>query len=291
MPPLLPLASGQYVPKQSKSPVPLILFVVMSLYFALVCAPYLDSGANPSRNMKYLHILVADFDGEEVGASLTAFLKDLPAIVAPEKIPSFTFEVVSPTSGITSPSDLSERVLNGEGWAGELCVACFTLVISFTHCSMFHIFLCVLFASALYATHGASRRLRAATAHGCSNGVSTSSYDPSEAVQFVYDEGRNSQIADGPVLGFLNSALPHYTAAFAAQYLSSYSVSELTACSSSASGSGSGASLLVNPISFSAINLTPIAISPLGNNALTVGNILVAVLGSLFMVNAVYNGE
>ena len=112
--PLLhPMANGQYVHKEPKPPVPIILFIVLSLVLATVCAPFLDSAANPEENMKHLHILVADFDGGMVGSSFTSFIQELPSLL---NDPLPTFVVLDPEE--SSPDDLTDRVLRGKGWAG-----------------------------------------------------------------------------------------------------------------------------------------------------------------------------
>ncbi len=64
-------ATGRFVEKHHKKPVPLILFFFLSLYYCLVIGPFLAAVSDPLKNMHNLHILIADFDGGVVG---TAFI-------------------------------------------------------------------------------------------------------------------------------------------------------------------------------------------------------------------------
>ena len=136
-------------------------------------------------------------------------------------------------------------------------------------------------------TQNASQRLIDATWNGCAGRtIAASSYNSADAIQFVYDEGRNPQVANGPVAGLLNGALPIYANHFAAEYIKFFPASNFSSCLAA-----NKSALLVSPVYFTGTSLTPTEICPEGNNALTVGNILVAVFGSLVFVNAVYAGK
>ena len=53
----------------------------------------------------------------------------------------------------------------------------------------------------MYVTEGASNRLLAASATGCTDAAVSKSYVAENAIKFVWDEGRNSGVAAGFIKG------------------------------------------------------------------------------------------
>eukprot|EP01034_Spumella_vulgaris_P029132 gene29132-36125_t len=184
-------ATGRYVEGHFKRPVPLILFVFLSLYYSLAVGPYLAAVSDPAQNVENLHILVANFDNGQVGSAFIEWINDLQR--SNKGIPTFDF--VDPST--TSPDQLQRNVLNGQGWA------------------------------TLYVTAGSSDVLNSSLASGC---ASTDSYNAKNAIVLKWDEGRNSAVASGYIDGFLHTTLPQFTAEFSTNLISSLNSDNLNTC-------------------------------------------------------------
>lgn len=59
--------------------------------------------------------------------------------------------------------------------------------------------------AAVYVTAGATNRLLAATATGCTNIYVSGNYSAADAILFVWDEGRNAQVTTPLVKGDNNN--------------------------------------------------------------------------------------
>lgn len=236
-----------FVDKTKKPFVPLILFVFLSAIFCLATLPLFASVSNPLRNVKSLHIKYVNYDRSGViGAGFDTFLSKVSA--SSNEIPTFQYE----------PSDKSyetyeQRVLDGEAWA------------------------------VIGINPDASAKLAAATANGCADAAL---YNPTSAISFSWDEGRNSIVAAPYIAGFSRGIINRFSAQFAASYLSTLSSTTIQQCLANGK-----ASLLTDPIAFYENNLSPAATSFVVTNiGITIGNILMAVFGSMFILNATYNG-
>lgn len=85
--------------------------------------------------------------------------------------------------------------------------------------------------------------------------------------------------------GLIKGLLPVFSTSYSAKLLNQLDPNTVTDCLAASQGH-----LLAQPVYYTEDNLTPVSVSPLVNSAaLTVGNILVAVFGSLFITNAVYH--
>jgi hemerythrin len=128
---------------------------------------------------------------------------------------------------------------------------------------------------------GASSALAAAFANGCQN---AGSYNPADAITFSWDEGRNNQVATPYIGGFTKGILGKFATKFAANYISSLSQTDISDCIANGQSQ-----LLVSPITFTEDNMTPVSVSYVVSSAgITVGNILMAVFGAMFILNATY---
>ena len=137
---------------------------------------------------------------------------------------------------------------------------------------------------AVIAVHAnATNNLMQAFDNGCANAAD---YVPSSAISFAWDEGRNSAVAASYIGGFIRSIIPRFIDFFATQYLQTVSSTTFTDCVA-----GGYSRLFVSPIGFVENNLTPVAISAVVTGVgLTVGNILMAVFGSMYILNGTYGG-
>jgi hypothetical protein len=129
--------------------------------------------------------------------------------------------------------------------------------------------------AAIYTAKNATRNLFEATADGCN---STVRYDKNNAIQLLWDEGRNSQVANLPLHNFFITNLP-----ISSSFLNLVSSTTITQCLKNKKNS-----LLVNSIYYTDTNLTPISISPLVSLALTVGNIFTVIFSAMVIVNVCY---
>jgi hypothetical protein len=146
--------------------------------------------------------------------------------------------------------DLSKMVLHQEGWA------------------------------ALYVSSSATQNLMTALGNGCLN---TDSYDSTLATGFIYDEGRS--LTEAKIFGYLVYLMPKFSTAVSTYILSQPNAAATVTSCLSKSG---GPAFIANPIGWDSKNLTPISKAPVVNNALAVGNILIAVFCALFIVNALW---
>jgi hypothetical protein len=166
---------------------------------------------------------------------------------------------------VTSIDDLTNRVANNEAWA------------------------------AVYINAGASASLMSVVASGC---VNVKSYNAGGAFGIIYAEGRTQGPAS-KVIGLLQS-----TMGMLSVYLSSvilqggmFTPTQIQTCLTSTStatdnpGSpGSGGVFLATPVDYKVTNMSPTYLAPVMNTAFGVGNILVAVFSSLYVVMAVMKG-
>jgi hypothetical protein len=71
------LASKPEDEKAHKKPPPqiiaILIFVFVTVYFALIAVPFLAASNNPDRNMGRFNVLIADFDGGFLGKSVVTF--------------------------------------------------------------------------------------------------------------------------------------------------------------------------------------------------------------------------
>jgi len=240
-------ALGKYVSKLPKKPIWFILFLVLTAYYCLGTGPYYAANSFPLRNLPYLHIKVINYDVNGlVGSSFLSFLHHVEE--SSNTIPTFRYE-----EDVTVSIDAyKQRVMHGEAWG------------------------------ALFVLPNATEALLSAFAQGCQQ---ASGYDPTNALYFAWDEGRNNQVATPQIAGFSRNLLIQFQSQFAIQYLSSLSNNTITNCVSQGY-----ASLLVTPIAHTETNMSPVSISPVAVAAITIGNILMGVFGSLFVVNATMNG-
>ena len=49
------------------------IFLFLTLYFALICTPFLAASSNPDRNYARFQVFLVDFDGGVLGSSLLQF--------------------------------------------------------------------------------------------------------------------------------------------------------------------------------------------------------------------------
>ena len=50
-----------------------LIFLFVTIYFTLICVPFLAAANNPDRNQGRFNVLVADFDGGFLGKSVVSF--------------------------------------------------------------------------------------------------------------------------------------------------------------------------------------------------------------------------
>ena len=230
-----------------KKPIPLFIFIFLAGYFALVIAPFLAAGANPAENINRLNVLYTSFDNSTVG---TAFLKFMS--LAPQKIttPLPNFQYVD----ASSVSDLQNKVLNQDGWA------------------------------AMYVSAGATKRLNDAIYNGGGCG-GYATYDPSQAIGIIWDEGRYSQ-AENQIFGYMTTLVPRFTFQLSSKLLGALPSATINQCIAI-----NGQTLLSQPTYFQASNLSPVYnYADAAGSALYIGNILIAVFASLYLVNALVKG-
>jgi iron-sulfur cluster repair protein YtfE (RIC family) len=137
-------------------------------------------------------------------------------------------------------------------------------------------------AWALLAVHPtASTDLAAAAANGC---ATSASYNPKNSITFSWDEGRNGIVASPYIGGFARGILGQFGVRFASTFLASQPSQNVADCIAAGHSN-----LLVNPVGYTEDNMTPTSVSFVVSNAgITVGNILMAVFGALFILNATY---
>lgn len=49
------------------------IFLFLTIYFALICTPFLAASSNPDRNYSRFQVFLVDFDGGVLGSSLLQF--------------------------------------------------------------------------------------------------------------------------------------------------------------------------------------------------------------------------
>ena len=248
----------------------IIIFLFVTLYFALICVPFLAASSNPDRNMGRFNVLIADFDGGFLGRSVVSFYQSKLQTIMPlvslklggtsTALPTFTV-----VTDVTSIDDLKSRVANNEAWA------------------------------AVYINAGSSTALLNVVASGC---INVKSYVPGGAFGIIYEEGRAQGVAS-KIVGLLQSTL-----GMLSSYLSSvvlqggmFTPTQILECltststgTDSAGSPGSGGVLLATPVDYTVTNLSPTYLAPVMNTAFGVGNILIAVFSSLYVVMAVMKG-
>ena len=124
--------------------------------------------------------------------------------------------------------------------------------------------------------------MQAAVANGCNNAFE---YNPYNAYGFIYDEGRSASTVLR-LSGYIEASLPLITSMISSQILSNLTNSQYRQCITN-----NQVDLLTLPVSYNVFNLTPVARAPVGTALTTIGNILVAVLSSLFFVNGILTGH
>jgi hypothetical protein len=181
--------TGKFVNSIKKPFVPFILFFLLTAVFCATTMPLFASVANPLRNMKYLHVKVVNYDTGSIGTTFNNFINIVAA--SSNEIPTFIHE---PTT--ESTETYKNRVLDGEAWG----------VISINP--------------------DATTKLQAAVANGC---AAASSYQPSSAITFAWDEGRNNIVAAPNIGGFVKSGvLARYQAFFASTFLANLPPSDVS---------------------------------------------------------------
>lgn len=224
------------------------MFFVVMVFFSAVMTPFLAATNQPDRNLRYINVLIVDLDGGIVGSSLISWAEDIKTISGKEYY--YSFDIITfeqHQSLLLTPEEINEKVLYGDAWA------------------------------AIYATSGATDRLDATLAQGCISAT----YDPKSALVLVWDQARSFTVEAG-LFGSLTRYLPVVSTEFSAHLLATLPSNNLSTCI----GNG-GAAVLSNPVDFETDNLSPTSIAPVGLQLTTLGNILVAVFSSLFIVNAV----
>lgn len=151
-----------------------------------------------------------------------------------------------------SVDEYKKRVMDGEAWA------------------------------AIFVMPNATQHLHAALANGCGQ---ANKYSAKSALYFAWDEGRNNQVSAPQIAGFSRGILGQFSTIFASNSLSHLSNETIASCIHSGFSS-----LLVTPVSYTESNMSPVSISPVAVAAITIGNILMAVFGSLFIVNGTMHG-
>lgn len=245
-----PFADGTYIPKLSKKPVFVMImqFIFIGLFFSLLLTPLMTCIAHPLSNLNRLKVLVVDFDGGEVGQS---FLKFMHSVAVKEtQFPALDFSI-APSS--TSPSDLRARVLKQQGWA------------------------------AVYTSPGATERLKAAVAFGCN---STVAYNPTTAVTFAYDEGRNAQVTAPYLKGIFSAILPQYFNVFANTFIQHLPLQVVSGCLANHKQG-----VLIAPIASNTIDLTPTTVSYVSAMVLNLGMVYIALFGALVIVGGTYDAS
>lgn len=180
-----------------------------------------------------------------------AFIKWLSiASTAIPNIPNFEFV----NANFTSPDELKQKVLDGYVWG------------------------------ALYSTSDATSRLLNATSNGCAY---TSSYNANNAIILVWDEGRNPQVADGLIHGVITGIIPNFNSYFALFFMrqmKAHSQANLQNCLTN-----NKENILISPIGYTSINLTPISVSPMSTSVYTLANIYTVVFAGIVFVSITYD--
>lgn len=134
--------------------------------------------------------------------------------------------------------------------------------------------------AAIYANEDATQNLNDALADGC---INYAIYDPSQAYTFVWDEGRSA--TQNKVYGAMTALLPRLSATYSKYLLDSIPSENISSCIQAGASS-----IIATPVSYTIDNLSPTSRAPVGNGLLTIGDILVAVYASLFIVNGIFKG-
>ncbi len=299
-----PLETGKYVIKNKKTFVPLVLFFVLSGYYALITGPYYAAQSNPVRNIPRLQIKVANFDSLSTSSSLSlsTITSTTPYMVTDRNgmivlgnsasnvnitippigdyfleyvrsykqshdfIPDLQFtDSLSPTMKSTSHaiSTLQGDVLDQEAWA------------------------------TVYVNTDATMSFLQAIEGGClTNPSAASTYNAKEVITFAWDEGRNAAVSGPYVAAFLRNLITNFGYSFDQLVLDALNSALVPGSSSSMLTSciaNGYKSFISHTVSFSEINLTPVAVSPVCSAAgITVGQIYVAVFGANYIVSATY---
>jgi len=207
-------------------------------WFSLTLAPFIAVGN--SGEVHDVVILVANFDGEDVGSNLSNFLLKLSG--------SKKYFLTFLETEAKNQDELASKVLGLEAWG------------------------------AIFSTKGASQRLVTAFSNGC---MKASRYKPQMAISWVFDQGRSPGTAKTISNIITSTILPQFISSFSGEILQSNlfnSSYNLESCLI-----GKQASFVTKPVDYLTTNLT--FVEPCTLNAITVGNIAIAVFASLFVVN------
>ena len=167
----------------------------------------------------------------------------------------------------TSISDLQTRIMNNEAWA------------------------------AIYVNAGASANMMNVINSGCPLST-TLAYNPNTAMGLIVNEGRSVNAAS-KVTGFLQTTLLIFSNYISSVIMQSqlFTPTQIAACLTNSAtindnpGSpGAGGRYLTSVINYQVTNLSPTYQAPVMNTAFGVGNILIAVFASLYVVMAVMKG-
>ena len=161
----------------------------------------------------------------------------------------------------TSVNDLQTRILNNEAWA------------------------------AIYVNSGATASMMSVINSGCSL-PTLLAYNPLNAIGLIVNEGR-SQNSASKVTGFLQSTLAGFSTYISSVILQSqaFTPAQIATCltnsatmNDSPANPGVGGHFLTQVINYQVTNLSPTYQAPVMNTAFGVGNILIAVFASLYVV-------
>jgi hypothetical protein len=96
--------------KKGPPPLHIIFFFIINIWFCLCIAPFLAAGSNPERNLQHLKIIVADFDGGDVGLVLKSTVTGIHDHLMPD---FFSFEY----HHFDSADDVVDAVRNAQAYA------------------------------------------------------------------------------------------------------------------------------------------------------------------------------
>ena len=65
------------------------IFFFLTIYFALICTPFLAASSDPDRNYSRFQIYLADFDGSILGSSMLQFYQVLIILINTALLDSF----------------------------------------------------------------------------------------------------------------------------------------------------------------------------------------------------------
>jgi hypothetical protein len=221
----------------------LIMPIFLALFLFLVCLVFFGSAYENNTRFYNLGVLCVNLDGGPVGDTLLAACQNL-ADQQQATLPGFTVVEFPNTSTI---QDVESAVFSGYGWA------------------------------AMVANTNATTNLNFAINDRLTGGNET--YDPTSALSYIYDEGRNSQ-TQAILLQINQNVLNKVTHTFADLFwriqlstrFQNMTGQELAIMSD----------LITQPIGFTLVNLHPT--NPVGVSASSIGLILLVVFSFLFIM-------